>query len=159
MGVAGLQTLEEQGVAVRPSSKVVAFVQDKCCQKRRAFTRRSIKQTTQKAAVLTPFSRFLVVRAPSQEPFALRGVRLGPFVQCPMVESIRNVAADLVTPLMLKSCRGAYDGQGNAVLRTASNALVAAALQELFGKKSLSSESLDPDLLYAEKWVPYKRHA
>ena len=75
-------------------------------------------------------------------------------MQCPTVESIRDAAADLGTPLMLKSRRGACNGQGNAVLCAANNALVEAALRELFGEKLLSSESLNPILLYAEKWVP-----
>ena len=44
------------------------------------------------------------------------------------------------------------------MLRAADDALVAAALQELFGKKALSLGLLDPNLLYAEKWVPYERH-
>ena len=93
----------------------------------------------------------MVVCARSQEHFASCGILLGPFVQCPMVQSICNATANLGTHLMLKSCRGAYDGQGNAMLRTADNALVVVALRELFGKKSSLSELLDPDLLYAEK--------
>ena len=112
-----------------------------------------------KTAASTPFSRRLVVRAQLQEHFASRSVPLGPFVQCPTVESIHGAAVDLGTPFMLKSRRGACDGRGNAVLRAANNTLVAATLRELFFKKSSSSESLDPDLLYVEKWVPYKRHA
>ena len=51
-----------------------------------------------------------------------------------MVESIRNANTDLGTPLMIKSRRGAYGSQGNAVLRADDNALVDTALRELFGK-------------------------
>ena len=43
------------------------------------------------------------------------------------------------------------------MLRGTDDALVAAALRELFGKKLSLSELLNPDLLYAERWVPYKQ--
>ena len=61
-----------------------------------------------------------------------------------MVDSMFDAATDLGTPLMLKSRRSAYNGWGNAVLCAAADALVAAVLRELFGKKSLCQSRLIP---------------
>jgi phosphoribosylaminoimidazole carboxylase len=60
----------------------------------------------------------------------------------PTIQGIKEAAARLGLPLMLKSKTLAYDGRGNFVLRDLS--LVQDALEFLGGRP-----------LYAEKWVPF----
>jgi 5-(carboxyamino)imidazole ribonucleotide synthase len=84
-----LQTLEDQGVAVRPSSACVGVVQDKLLQKQ-ALARAEL-----------PVPTFIEV----SDPKAL--IRAGD---------------EVGWPLMLKARRDGYDGRGNVVVRSASEA-------------------------------------
>ena len=81
-----------------------------------------------------------------KEAMRAAGVPLGDFVAIASVDAVLR-AAELFGgfPVMLKSRRLAYDGRGNAVVRSAADATTAfARLSEL-------------GALYAERWVPFSR--
>ena len=75
------------------------------------------------------------------------GVQVGPFMECGTLEECRKAGGAFGYPLMLKSKREAYDGKGNAVVK--SEADLPAALTAL---RQTDPSSLQ---LYAEKWVPF----
>ena len=89
---------------------------------------------------------------------AAEGVPLGSF-------QLVRTGADIVEaskvwgwPVVLKARRGAYDGKGNAVIR--SEAETDEAIASLGGLVDESRSSLGDDeqfRLYAEQWVPYVR--
>ena len=76
-------------------------------------------------------------------------VPLPPFCDTPSIQAIKDAAASLGLPLMLKSRKGGYDGKGNAILKTSSDADVNAALSKLGAS---GDGALD---LYAEGWVDF----
>ena len=82
-----------------------------------------------------------------KEHLARVGVPLGPYMEVapPTAAGVAAVAATFGFPLMLKSRLGAYDGKGNAVVR--SEADIEAAMEALGGGS----------MLYAEKWVPFAK--
>ncbi|KAI9216349.1 phosphoribosylaminoimidazole carboxylase [Blastocladiella britannica] len=61
---------------------------------------------------------------------------------------LQALAAEWGTPLMLKAKRLAYDGRGNAVVRSDDDC--SSAFDRL-------NPTADGDALYAEKWVPFAR--
>ena len=50
------------------------------------------------------------------------GVAVAPFVDAPNAAAVAAAAAEYGYPVMLKSRRMAYDGRGNAVVRSAEGA-------------------------------------
>ncbi len=70
------------------------------------------------------------------------GVPMGAFVDAPTVDAVREAGANWGYPLMLKAKRLAYDGRGNAVVKSANN------IRSAF-------DSLEGSDLYVEKWVPF----
>jgi phosphoribosylaminoimidazole carboxylase len=72
------------------------------------------------------------------------GIPVAPFHDAPTSEAIYAAGEILGYPLMLKSRRLAYDGRGNAVIRSKDD--VDAAIKQL-GK----------DGLYAEQWMPFEK--
>jgi phosphoribosylaminoimidazole carboxylase len=73
----------------------------------------------------------------------VRGLPVAPFLQIdPTIDSINHASQRLGLPLMLKSRTLAYDGRGNYVVRSLSQA--SEALNALKNKP-----------LYCEKWVPF----
>lgn len=73
-----------------------------------------------------------------------------PFQATPSVADIKQVAASLGLPLMLKSRQGGYDGRGNAVLESSSEEDIMASLAKLGCGDSTTQ--LD---LYAEGWIDF----
>lgn len=116
VGVEALKDLEQEGVNVQPSSRVLEIIRDKFLQK---------------------------------QHFSSNNIPLPPFCQTASVAEIRQAAATLGLPLMLKSRRGAYDGRGNAVLEDDSEEAIQRALQKL-GCSTTSAFDL-----YAEGWVDF----
>ena len=84
-----------------------------------------------------------------KEHFQKNSIPLPPFRVTSSKDEIKNAANELGLPLMLKSRKGGYDGRGNAVLKTTSDADVAEALSSL---GCTSGDSLD---LYAEGWIDF----
>jgi phosphoribosylaminoimidazole carboxylase len=117
VNVEALAALEESGVNVQPSSRVLGIIRDKYLQK---------------------------------QHFSTHGIPLGAYQVAQSVEAIQKSAGDLGLPLMLKSRRGAYDGKGNAVLKSSGTAEIEAALKSL-GVSDPSSE-LD---IYVEGWIDF----
>ena len=78
-----------------------------------------------------------------------RGVAVGPFMDCSTLDDCRRAGTAFGYPYMLKSKREAYDGKGNAVVK--SEADLPAALAAL--------RQSDPSALqlYAEKWVMFRQ--
>lgn len=76
--------------------------------------------------------------------FSQHGVPVADFMDIPDEAALERAAAEYGFPLMLKSKRLAYDGRGNAVVRSASG--FAAALAALGGVRQG---------LYAERWAPF----
>jgi phosphoribosylaminoimidazole carboxylase len=77
-------------------------------------------------------------------------IALPAFCAIPSVAAISTAVENLGLPLMLKARTGAYDGRGNAVLRSADPAAVQQALQKLGVNDTISEDSL-----YAEAWVDF----
>ncbi|KAL3941418.1 MAG: hypothetical protein SGBAC_004217 [Bacillariaceae sp.] len=83
--------------------------------------------------------------------FQSHGIALPPFSNTPSKEAIKQAAATLGLPLMLKSRKGGYDGRGNAVLKTSEDADIETSLASL-GCKDASATDLD---IYAEGWIDF----
>jgi len=79
--------------------------------------------------------------------FKSGGVEMGPFREAPDEASLADIGRDFGYPFMLKARRGAYDGKGNAVVKSAADASAAFA--------SLSNPAAGG--CYAEKWCPYTK--
>jgi phosphoribosylaminoimidazole carboxylase len=111
-------------------------------------------QTLEKEGVnVQPSSRVLTIirdKLLQKKHFRDNQIPLPPFCDTPSKLAITDAAASLGLPLMLKCRKGGYDGKGNAVLQTSSDADVAAALSKLG-----ASEDGELDL-YAEGWVDFK---
>ena len=86
-----------------------------------------------------------------KEHFRSHCIPLPPFRATPSKEAIKEIAYVLGLPLMLKSRKGGYDGRGNAVLKSASDADIENALSQLGCGVSADSK-LD---LYAEGWIDF----
>ena len=71
-------------------------------------------------------------------------------MDAPTLESIEEAAARYGYPLMLKSKTLAYDGKGNAVVRSAAE--IPVAMKALGGGQERGGPSL-----YVEAWVPYTK--
>ncbi len=71
-------------------------------------------------------------------------VPMGAFVDAPTVDAVREAGANWGYPLMLKAKRLAYDGRGNAVVKSANH--ISTAFNLLGGSD-----------LYVEKWVPFRK--
>jgi phosphoribosylaminoimidazole carboxylase len=83
-----------------------------------------------------------------KEHFQTAGVPLGEFRSVSAGEDVLALAEEWGGfPVMLKSRLGAYDGKGNAVVRSADG--VDAAWRKLGGHKGQT--------LYAERWVPFRK--
>jgi phosphoribosylaminoimidazole carboxylase len=87
-----------------------------------------------------------------KEHFDSHKIPLPPFRKTSSMAAIKQAAHDLGLPLMLKSRTGGYDGRGNAVLKSDSDADIIDALQKL-GCTTPDSDSLD---LYAEGWINFE---
>ncbi|KAL3922121.1 MAG: hypothetical protein SGILL_002369, partial [Bacillariaceae sp.] len=86
-----------------------------------------------------------------KEHFVSNKIPLGPFRNTPSVTAIKQAARDLGLPLMLKSRTGGYDGRGNAVLKSDSDAHIHDCLQKL--GCAAADETFD---LYAEGWINFE---
>ena len=112
--VASLAAVEAGGrVAVVPSSRTIALIQDKYAQK---------------------------------VHFQDVGVPLAPFAPLHTPADVTDAVHRFGYPLLLKRRRGAYDGRGNATVRTPGD--VDSALAALGGLG-------DGQQLYAEAWAPF----
>lgn len=109
-----------------------------------------------------PSSRVLRIirdKLVQKEHFQAARVPLPPFRKTSSINAIKDAAAELGLPLMLKCRRGGYDGRGNAVLKSTSDADILDALEKLGvvvvgGAASASNDSsLD---LYAEGWIKFE---
>lgn len=78
--------------------------------------------------------------------FAKAEVPMPDFLEAPSLDSLTTIAATFGYPFMLKSRTGAYDGNGNFVVRDAASA------SEGFAKLRGETHGL-----YAEKWVPFAK--
>jgi len=101
---------------VRPSAKVVSIIQDKYQQKEhfQAFTAKNPTNT----------------------------IPLAPYVNTPNLLSIQSAIANFGLPLMVKSRKNAYDGKGNAVLKTSSVSDIEAILKNFGGDDSCYCEKM-----------------
>mmetsp|Transcript_12810 Transcript_12810/g.32279 ORF Transcript_12810/g.32279 Transcript_12810/m.32279 type:complete len:590 (+) Transcript_12810:217-1986(+) len=115
VGVETLKKLEEEGVNVQPSGRVLSIIRDKLLQK---------------------------------DHFLSHKIPLPPYQKTASVDAIKDAGRSLGLPLMLKSRTGAYDGRGNAVLKSISDDAIAEALEKL----GCSGSDLD---LYAEGWIDF----
>jgi phosphoribosylaminoimidazole carboxylase len=79
-----------------------------------------------------------------KEHLAAHGIPVAPFRDAPNLEAVHAAIAELGLPLMLKSRRMAYDGRGNAVIRSADD--IEAALAKLGTRE-----------LYAEQWASFDK--
>eukprot|EP00013_Stygamoeba_regulata_P022931 CAMPEP_0177643880 /NCGR_PEP_ID=MMETSP0447-20121125/8385_1 /TAXON_ID=0 /ORGANISM="Stygamoeba regulata, Strain BSH-02190019" /LENGTH=539 /DNA_ID=CAMNT_0019146193 /DNA_START=87 /DNA_END=1706 /DNA_ORIENTATION=+ len=78
-------------------------------------------------------------------------VPVGAFAPVGSVAELREIAKEFGLPLMLKSRLGAYDGRGNAVIKTMDDIESAVKLLQ-------PPPAKDHGLyLYAEKWVPFEK--
>ena len=82
-----------------------------------------------------------------KEHLSAVGVPLGPYAEVspPDASGVAALGETFGFPLMLKSRLGAYDGKGNAVVKTAAD--IESAMEKLGGGA----------MLYAEQWVPFKK--
>lgn len=101
-----------------------------------------------------------------KQHFAAHDVPLPEFLDVPTLHAARDAGARFGYPYMLKNKRFAYDGKGNAVVR--SEADIQSAVDRLTGATPSSSSSsaaagsakhdgLIGGSLYAEKWVPFTK--
>jgi phosphoribosylaminoimidazole carboxylase len=79
-------------------------------------------------------------------------IPLARFCKCSSRLDIQRAAETLGLPLMLKSRRGGYDGNGNAVLKHCDD--IETALQELLGSTTTTANNATLDL-YAEGWIDF----
>jgi phosphoribosylaminoimidazole carboxylase len=99
-----------------------------------------------------PSSRVLTIirdKLIQKKHFEDSRIPLPRFCDTPSKQAIKDAAASLGLPLMLKSRKGGYDGRGNAVLMTSSDDDVEAALSKL---GACGDVALD---LYAEGWIDF----
>ncbi|ETM44756.1 phosphoribosylaminoimidazole carboxylase, ATPase subunit, partial [Phytophthora nicotianae] len=91
----------------------------------------------------------------------VQGVDVAPYEIVTSLQAARQVGERFGYPYMLKSRRFAYDGKGNAVVKSEKDLVDAF---EKLGAKLLAKEGAGVDLkelaeeeakLYAEKWVPF----
>jgi phosphoribosylaminoimidazole carboxylase len=87
-----------------------------------------------------------------KEHFESHNIPLPPYQATPSKDAIKQAAEVLGLPLMLKARKGAYDGKGNAVLKSSTESDIDEALGNL-GCVDVSSTELD---LYAEGWVDFE---
>lgn len=155
VGVDSLETLENEGVNVQPSSRVVRIIQDKYVQKVRILityylAHVSIVHLLCFQRNIYKLNRFLYFFRP-QKHFSEHKIPLPPFRETPNIESIKLAAVEFGLPLMLKSRLGAYDGRGNAVLNSSDDDSILSALKSL-GCNSDTTTNLP---LYAEAWMDF----
>ncbi|TPX30362.1 phosphoribosylaminoimidazole carboxylase [Synchytrium microbalum] len=107
------------GVPVQPTPATIRIIQDKMLQK---------------------------------QHLAKHGIPIAPFVDIGLdggVEGVKAAGVEVGYPFMLKSRTLAYDGRGNAVVKSPED--IPAAVKSLGGGASQGRA------LYAEKWVPFTR--
>ena len=78
-----------------------------------------------------------------------RGVAVGPFMECGTLDDCKRAGREFGYPFMLKSKREAYDGKGNAVVKSDADLLAALATLRQTDPSALQ--------LYAEKWVAFSQ--
>lgn len=79
-----------------------------------------------------------------KQHFAAQGIPLAPFLEVADQQAAYQAGEQLGYPFVLKSKRLAYDGRGNAVVRTKDD--IQQAVKALGGKE-----------LYAEGWIPFTK--
>ncbi|KAG2526092.1 hypothetical protein JM18_004553 [Phytophthora kernoviae] len=93
----------------------------------------------------------------------VNGISVAPFDIVTSLQSARQVGESFGYPYMLKSRRFAYDGRGNAVVKSEKDLVDAfeklgaklLATQEKDGKADEKLIAEEEAKLYAEKWVPF----
>lgn len=85
-----------------------------------------------------------------KQHFNQHKIPLPPFKKTNSISSIKEAAGEMGLPLMLKQRRGGYDGRGNAVLKSASEADIQQALKQL--GVTDTENSFD---VYAEGWIDF----
>ncbi|RLN44569.1 hypothetical protein BBJ29_009091 [Phytophthora kernoviae] len=93
----------------------------------------------------------------------VKGISVAPFDIVTSLQSARQVGESFGYPYMLKSRRFAYDGRGNAVVKSEKDLVDAfeklgaklLATQEKDGKTDEKLIAEEEAKLYAEKWVPF----
>jgi phosphoribosylaminoimidazole carboxylase len=85
-----------------------------------------------------------------KEHFRQAGIPVAPYQQCTSRSEIQQAGDQLGWPIMLKARKGAYDGRGNAVVKSATE--IEAALAQLGVQQEHEDASLD---LYVEGWIEF----
>ncbi|KAL1511900.1 hypothetical protein AB1Y20_005182 [Prymnesium parvum] len=107
-------------VKIHPSPATIALIQDKLLQKQHLLKAAAARQES---------------------------IPMGDFCETADVEAVLSAGERWGYPLMLKARKGAYDGRGNAVVASASDASSAFS--------SLSAGGVVQ--LYAERWCPFSK--
>lgn len=121
----------------------------------------TLEELEREGVNVQPSSRVLRIirdKFVQKEHFEAHKIPLPPFRQTPSVEAIKEAANELGLPLMLKSRKGGYDGRGNAVLKSSSDADILDALQKLGafeGSDAATARPTDALDLYAEGWISF----
>ena len=87
-----------------------------------------------------------------KQHFEEHQIPLPEYMVTPTIEAAREAGVTFGYPFMLKNRKFAYDGKGNAVVKS-EETLVEAYNQLSGGKSSIDGDSG----LYAEKWVPFAK--
>ncbi len=93
--------------------------------------------------------RIIQDKLAQKQHFAKAGVALAPFTPVPNKAALAEVGERFGYPFMLKARYGAYDGKGNAVVKSPET--LTAAFESLGGNVG------DGDGCYAEKWCPFTK--
>ena len=103
-----------------------------------------------------PSARVLTIirdKLVQKDHFVAHGIPLAPYCKTSSVDEIKEAAATLGLPIMLKSRKGGYDGRGNAVLESTDDISIAEALKKLSCDATATADSTFD--LYAEGWVAF----
>ncbi|QDI92634.1 5-(carboxyamino)imidazole ribonucleotide synthase [Salicibibacter halophilus] len=84
-------------------------------------------------------------RLREKEALSAAGLNVAPYAEITSAEDLRQGIGKLGTPAVLKTCRGGYDGKGQAVIRTEDEVLTA------------YEQLKDSGDLVLEQWVPFAK--
>jgi phosphoribosylaminoimidazole carboxylase len=126
-----LEELEKKGFEVHPNSATIRLIQDKYLQK---------------------------VHLASQGLQHKPKVPLGEYISTASLEAAREAGIKFGFPFMLKSRKFAYDGKGNALVKSPSELEAAFNSLCLLNKNNVGTgmnTGTDTDIIFAEKFVPF----
>ena len=93
--------------------------------------------------------RIIQDKLAQKQHFESSGIQVAPFCPVANQESLASIGEQYGYPFMLKARRGAYDGKGNAVVKSFEG------ITEAF--ESLGGNVGNGDGCYAEKWCPFTK--